>query len=73
MTSRLASIRITALTTVLWPRLAGVLEQYPDVHVEISADYRLIDVVAERFDIGVRYGDPVEKDMVAVRLTQTSG
>ena len=54
---------------VHWPRLAGVLEQYPDVHVEISSDYRLIDVAAERFDIGVRYGDQVEKDMVAVRLT----
>ena len=54
---------------ILWPRLAAVLEQYPDVHVEISSDYRLIDVAAERFDIGVRYGDQVEKDMVAVRLT----
>ena len=66
-------IRITAIDhvidQVLWPRLAGVLEQYPDVHVEISSDYRLIDVAAERFDIGVRYGDQVEKDMVAVRLT----
>jgi DNA-binding transcriptional LysR family regulator len=39
------------------------------VHLEISSDYRLIDVAAERFDIGVRYGDQVEKDMVAVRLT----
>ena len=54
---------------MLWPRLAGVLEQYPDVQVEISSEYRLIDVAAERFDIGVRYGDQVEKDMVAVRLT----
>ena len=67
------TIRITAIDhvidQVLWPRLAGVLEQYPDVHVEISSDYRLVDVAAERFDIGVRYGDQVEKDMVAVRLT----
>jgi len=68
------TIRITAIDhvidQVIWPRLAAVLEQYPDVHVEISADYRLIDVAAERFDIGVRYGDQVQKDMVAVRLTR---
>lgn len=66
-------VRITAIDHVidqiLWPRLAAVLERYPDVHVEISSDYRLIDVAAERFDIGVRYGDQVDKDMVAVRLT----
>jgi DNA-binding transcriptional LysR family regulator len=67
------TIRITAIDhvidSVLWPRLAAVLEQYPDVRVEISADYRLVDIAAERFDIGVRYGDQVQKDMVAVRLT----
>ena len=67
------TIRITAIDQVIdqiiWPRLAAILEQYPDVHVEINSDYRLIDVAAERFDIGVRYGDQVQKDMVAVRLT----
>jgi DNA-binding transcriptional LysR family regulator len=67
------TIRITAIDhvvdSVLWPRLAKVLEQYPDVRLEISSDYRMVDVAAERFDIGVRYGDQVEKDMVAVRLT----
>jgi DNA-binding transcriptional LysR family regulator len=66
-------VRITALDyvidTVLWPRLAKQLERYPDVHVELCTDYRLVDVTAERFDIGVRVGDQVEKDMVAVRLT----
>jgi DNA-binding transcriptional LysR family regulator len=69
----IGTIRITAIDhvidTVLWPRLAPVLERYPDVHVEISNDYRLIDVAADRFDIGVRYGDQVQQDMVAVRLT----
>jgi DNA-binding transcriptional LysR family regulator len=69
----IGTIRITAIDhvidTVLWPRLAPVLEQYPDVHVEISSDYRLVDVAADRFDIGVRYGDQVQQDMVAVRLT----
>src|SRR6478609_11666966 len=68
------TIRITAIDhvvhTVLWPRLAPVLERYPDVRVELSADYRMVDVAAERFDIGVRYGDQVQQDMVAVRLTQ---
>ncbi|MDB5964736.1 MAG: transcriptional regulator, LysR family-like protein [Polaromonas sp.] len=67
------TIRITAIDhvveTVLWPRIAPMLYQYPDVRVEISSDYRLVDVAAERFDIGVRYGDQVQKDMVAVRLT----
>jgi DNA-binding transcriptional LysR family regulator len=67
------TVRITAIDhvvdSVLWPRLAKVLEQYPDVRVEISADYRMVDIAAERFDIGVRYGDQVQQDMVAVRLT----
>jgi DNA-binding transcriptional LysR family regulator len=70
------TIRITAIDhvvdSVLWPRLAPVLEQYPDVRVEISAEYRMVDIAAERFDIGVRYGDQVQQDMVAVRLTQES-
>ncbi|HSH90900.1 MAG TPA: LysR family transcriptional regulator, partial [Ramlibacter sp.] len=70
------TIRITAIDhvidTVLWPRLAPVLEKYPDVRVELSADYRFVDVAAERFDIGVRYGDQVQQDMVAVRMTEDS-
>jgi DNA-binding transcriptional LysR family regulator len=67
------TIRITAIDhvvdSVLWPRLAKVLEQYPDVRVEMNSEYRMVDVAAERYDIGVRYGDQVQKDMVAVRLT----
>lgn len=67
------TIRITAIDhvidTVLWPRIAPLLPQYPDLHVEISSDYRLVDIAAERYDIGVRHGDQVEKDMIAVRLT----
>lgn len=66
------TIRITAIDhavdTVLWPRLRPLMAQYPDLKIEISADYRLVDLVAERFDIGVRWGDQVAKDMVAVRL-----
>jgi DNA-binding transcriptional LysR family regulator len=67
------TIRITAIDhvidSVLWPRIAKILPLYPDLRVEISSDYRMVDVAAERFDIGVRYGDQVEQDMVAVRLT----
>jgi DNA-binding transcriptional LysR family regulator len=67
------TVRITAIDhvidTVLWPRLATILPQYPDLHVEINSDYRLVDIAADRYDIGVRYGDQVEKDMIAVRLT----
>lgn len=69
----IGTIRITAIDhvidTVLWPRMAPVLPRYPDLHVEIHADYRLTDIAAERYDIGVRYGDQVDKDMIAVRLT----
>jgi DNA-binding transcriptional LysR family regulator len=67
------TVRITAIDhvidSVLWPRLAPVLLQYPDIHIELSADYHMIDIAAERYDIGVRWGDQVEQDMVAVRLT----
>jgi len=57
-----------AADTILWPRLAEFLPLYPDVTVEIRADYMLTDIVAERFDAGVRLGEHVEKDMVAVRI-----
>ena len=66
-------IRITAIDhvidSVLWPRVAHLLPQYPDLRIEINSDYRLHDIVAERYDIGVRWGDQVEQDMIAVRLT----
>lgn len=67
------TIRITAIDwvadTLLWPRLAPVLREYPDIRVEISTSYRLADIVAERFDLGVRSGAQVAKDMIAVRLS----
>jgi DNA-binding transcriptional LysR family regulator len=67
------TVRITAvdhvIDQVLWPRIAPLLPQYPDLHVEFSADYRIVDIAAERYDIGVRHGDQVDKDMIAVRLT----
>ena len=67
------TIRITAIDhvidSVLWPRLAPLLPQYPDLRVEISSDYRMVDIAADQYDIGVRYGDQVDKDMIGVRLT----
>lgn len=66
------TIRITApdhaAKTVLWPVVDEFLHQYPDVHLEIDADTSLTDIVAERFDAGVRLGEQVAKDMIAVRI-----
>ena len=66
------TIRITAsehaARTIVWPRLLPWLPQYPDIRIEISSDNRFTDIVAERFDIGVRLGSDVAKDMIAVRM-----
>jgi DNA-binding transcriptional LysR family regulator len=66
------TIRITAVEhaaeTVLWPVLRKFLPKYPDISVEIVVDYQLADIVAERFDAGVRMGEHVDKDMIAVRI-----
>lgn len=66
------NVRITAdelsMTTVLWPRLREVLPLYPDIHVEIVTDYRLTDIVADRFDAGVRFGETIDRDMIAVPI-----
>jgi DNA-binding transcriptional LysR family regulator len=57
-----------ALGELLWPRLRKVLPAYPDIRVEITTDYGLTDIVAERFDAGIRLGGVIEKDMVAVPI-----
>jgi DNA-binding transcriptional LysR family regulator len=66
------TIRITtsehAATSVLWPALEKLLPGYPDVHIELAIDSGLTDIVAERFDAGIRLGESVAKDMVAVRI-----
>jgi DNA-binding transcriptional LysR family regulator len=66
------TIRITAtdyaIDTVLWPKLTKFLRQYPDIKVETVIDYGLTDIAAERFDAGVRNGEQVAKDMIAVRI-----
>lgn len=65
-------IRITtgidAARTILWPALAKLLPAYPEVQAEISVNPGFVDIVAERFDAGVRLGETVAQDMVAVRI-----
>jgi DNA-binding transcriptional LysR family regulator len=66
------TIRITAgehsANQILWPVLARLLPDYPDIKVEIIVDYGLTDIVAERCDAGIRLGEQVAKDMIAVRI-----
>jgi DNA-binding transcriptional LysR family regulator len=66
------NIRITtgehAAEAILWPALAKLLPRYPDIKVELIIDHGLTDTVAERYDAGVRLGEQVAKDMIAVRI-----
>ena len=66
------TIRLTAgdhaTRCLLWPKLAKFLPKYPDIKVEIAIDYGLTDIVAHRYDAGVRWGEQVGKDMIAVRI-----
>ncbi|MEK0081605.1 LysR family transcriptional regulator [Benzoatithermus flavus] len=66
------TIRITAgehaADTILWPALEKLLPDYPEIKVEIAVDNGLTDIVAGRFDAGVRLGEQVAKDMIAVRI-----
>jgi DNA-binding transcriptional LysR family regulator len=66
------TIRITAgehaAETILWPAVAGLLRAYPDIKVEIAIDHALTDIVTERYDAGIRLGEQVAKDMIAVRI-----
>ena len=66
------TIRITAgdhaVDSILWPKLAKFLPRYPDIKVEIVIDYGLTDIVAQRYDAGVRWGEQVARDMIAVRI-----
>jgi DNA-binding transcriptional LysR family regulator len=57
-----------AAQTILWPALAKLLPDYPDIKVEIFVESGLVDIVAERFDAGVRLGEQVARDMIAVRI-----
>lgn len=57
-----------AANQYVWPKLQGLLRTHPELRVELINDYSLSNIVAERFDIGIRLGDQVEKDMIAVRI-----
>src|SRR4029450_7604212 len=66
------TIRITtgehAADTILWPALVKLLPKYPDINVELNIELALTDIVAERAGAGVRFGEQVGKDMIAVRI-----
>lgn len=57
-----------ATRSVLWPKLRTFLQQYPAINVELVVDNSLVDIVNGRFDAGVRLGESVDKDMVAVKI-----
>lgn len=67
------TIRLTAdeqaAEAVLWPALARFLPDYPDIKIELIVDNGLIDIVAERFDAGVRLGDIVAQDMISIPIS----
>jgi len=67
------TVRITttghAADMYVWPRLLPVLAEYPDLKVEVTVDYGLTDIVAERYDIGIRLGEQVERDMIGVPVS----
>lgn len=66
------TLRITtaehAANSAIWPKLVKFLPDYPDIKVEVTIDYGMTDIVAGRYDLGVRLGDQVAKDMIAVRI-----
>jgi len=66
------TVRITCnediLKNTLLPKLTPLLHQYPDIHMEFDSSYSLRDIVAERFDAGVRLGEAIDRDMVAIPI-----
>jgi len=66
------TVRITAgehpAGAILWPAIATLLPDYPDIKVEVIVDQGLTDIVSERYDAGVRLGEQVDKDMIAMRI-----
>jgi DNA-binding transcriptional LysR family regulator len=68
------TVRITtvehAAETILWPKLAPLLLNYPDINIEIISEYALKDIVADRYDAGVRLGEQVDKDMISVPIAR---
>ena len=66
------TVRITlsdhALESVVWPKLRPVMRDYPDIRIELNSDNGFRNIVEERFDAGVRLGESLDKDMIAVRI-----
>ena len=66
------TVRITCgdfvLESVLLPKLAPLLRAYPDIKLEFDVNYGFRDIVADRFDAGVRMGNTIDKDMIAVPI-----
>ncbi|TGN61974.1 LysR family transcriptional regulator [Paracoccus liaowanqingii] len=66
------TVRITlsdhALDSVVWPKLQPVMKDYPDIRIELDSDNGFRNIVEERFDAGVRIGESLDKDMIAVRI-----
>jgi DNA-binding transcriptional LysR family regulator len=67
------TVRITlsdhALESVVWPKLQPVMKDFPDIKIELNANDGFINIVEERFDAGVRLGESLDKDMIAVRIS----
>lgn len=59
---------VHAAQTILRPKLAEFLPKYPDINVEVSINDGFVDIVGNQFDAGVRLGESVSKDMIAVRI-----
>ena len=67
------TLRITAaehaVYAYLWPKVKALLLDYPDINIEISLNNSFVDIVAERFDAGVRLGESLDQDMIAVPIS----
>lgn len=58
------------INCILWDKLSQFASTHPDIHLEITTEYTLTDIVKNRYDIGIRLGHSVDKDMIAVRITE---
>ncbi len=63
------SVSDSVSETLMWPAVKQFCTKYPEINVEINAENRLTDIVAERFDAGVRMGDQIAQDMIAVKIS----
>lgn len=63
------SVAEHAARNVLWPKVVKFMQQYPEIKVELTIDYALTDIVAGKYDAGVRLGESLQKDMIAVNIS----